>query len=87
MVVFMCLSFEVEATRFLTASVMSTPASLAIAKTFWPEMETPRFQPGPRESGMDARSEGRRPLNASNVAEDQDRSLLAGVQDQKPLEI
>ncbi len=37
----MCLSFEVEATHLVTASVMSAPASLAIAKTFWPETETP----------------------------------------------
>lgn len=36
----MCLSFEVEATHLLTASVMSAPASLAIAKMFWPETET-----------------------------------------------
>lgn len=34
--------FEVEATHLLTATVMSIPASLAIAKTFWPETETPR---------------------------------------------
>ncbi|XP_044052173.1 solute carrier family 28 member 3-like isoform X1 [Siniperca chuatsi] len=36
------ISFGVEATHLLTASVMSAPASLAIAKTFWPETETPR---------------------------------------------
>ncbi|KAM9360679.1 solute carrier family 28 member 3-like [Symphorus nematophorus] len=32
--------FGVEAIHLLTASVMSAPASLAIAKTFWPETET-----------------------------------------------
>ncbi|KAM3610763.1 uncharacterized protein V6R79_008629 [Siganus canaliculatus] len=36
------ISFGVEATHLLTASVMSAPASLAIAKTFWPETETSR---------------------------------------------
>lgn len=36
----MCFSFEVEATHLLTASLMSAPAPLAIAKTFWPETET-----------------------------------------------
>ncbi|KAA8592158.1 hypothetical protein FQN60_017613, partial [Etheostoma spectabile] len=35
------ISFGVEATHLLTASVMSAPASLAIAKMFWPETETP----------------------------------------------
>ncbi|XP_029296076.1 solute carrier family 28 member 3-like [Cottoperca gobio] len=34
------ISFGVEATHLLTASVMSAPASLAIAKMFWPETET-----------------------------------------------
>ncbi|XP_073321881.1 solute carrier family 28 member 3-like [Pagrus major] len=36
------ISFGVEASHLLTASVMSAPASLAIAKTFWPETETSR---------------------------------------------
>ncbi|XP_061673191.1 solute carrier family 28 member 3-like [Syngnathoides biaculeatus] len=35
------ISFGVEATHLLTASLMSAPASLAISKTFWPETETP----------------------------------------------
>ncbi|XP_078106985.1 solute carrier family 28 member 3-like isoform X2 [Sander vitreus] len=35
------ISFGVEATHLLTASMMSAPASLAIAKVFWPETETP----------------------------------------------
>ncbi|XP_047448266.1 solute carrier family 28 member 3-like [Mugil cephalus] len=35
------ISFGVEATHLLTASLMSAPASLAIGKTFWPEKETP----------------------------------------------
>ncbi|XP_076586657.1 solute carrier family 28 member 3-like [Chaetodon auriga] len=34
------ISFGVEAAHLLTASVMSAPASLAIAKMFWPETET-----------------------------------------------
>ncbi|XP_061757524.1 solute carrier family 28 member 3-like [Nerophis ophidion] len=35
------ISFGVEATHLLTASLMSAPASLAISKVFWPETETP----------------------------------------------
>ncbi|XP_061881854.1 solute carrier family 28 member 3-like [Entelurus aequoreus] len=35
------ISFGVEATHLLTASLMSGPASLAVAKVFWPETETP----------------------------------------------
>ncbi|XP_042344590.1 solute carrier family 28 member 3-like [Plectropomus leopardus] len=35
------ISFGIEATHLLTATLMSAPASLAIAKTFWPETETP----------------------------------------------
>ncbi|KAJ4942307.1 hypothetical protein JOQ06_012173, partial [Pogonophryne albipinna] len=37
---------SVEATHLLSASVMSAPASLAIAKTFWPEIETQRVTAG-----------------------------------------
>ncbi|XP_068167395.1 solute carrier family 28 member 3-like [Antennarius striatus] len=37
------ISFGVEAKHLLTASVMSAPASLAIAKMFWPETETSRI--------------------------------------------
>ncbi|XP_071339222.1 solute carrier family 28 member 3-like isoform X2 [Trachinotus anak] len=35
------ISFGVDAAHLLTASLLSAPASLAIAKTFWPETETP----------------------------------------------
>ncbi|CAN9513152.1 unnamed protein product [Ophioblennius macclurei] len=35
------VSMGVEAAHLLTASLMSAPASLAIAKMFWPETETP----------------------------------------------
>ncbi|XP_076010123.1 solute carrier family 28 member 3-like [Genypterus blacodes] len=35
--------FGVEASHLLTASVMSAPSSLAIAKLVWPETETPRI--------------------------------------------
>ncbi|KAM4616787.1 solute carrier family 28 member 3-like [Polymixia lowei] len=37
------ISFGIEASHLLTASVMSAPASLAIAKVFWPETETTRI--------------------------------------------
>ncbi|XP_039731584.1 solute carrier family 28 member 3 isoform X2 [Pteropus medius] len=37
------ISFGVSSTHLLTASVMSAPASLAVAKLFWPETETPKI--------------------------------------------
>nr|XP_025839979.1 solute carrier family 28 member 3-like [Vulpes vulpes] len=37
------ISFGVSASHLLTASVMSAPASLAVAKLFWPETETPKI--------------------------------------------
>nr|XP_023658616.1 solute carrier family 28 member 3 [Paramormyrops kingsleyae] len=37
------ISFGIQASHLLNASVMSAPASLAIAKTFWPETDTPRI--------------------------------------------
>ncbi|XP_006759560.2 PREDICTED: solute carrier family 28 member 3 [Myotis davidii] len=37
------ISFGVSPTHLLTASVMSAPASLAVAKLFWPETETPKI--------------------------------------------
>ncbi|XP_006902028.1 PREDICTED: solute carrier family 28 member 3-like [Elephantulus edwardii] len=37
------ISFGVPSSHLLTASVMSAPASLAIAKLFWPETETPKM--------------------------------------------
>ncbi|KAJ8285429.1 hypothetical protein GJAV_G00026700 [Gymnothorax javanicus] len=37
------ISFGIPASHLLTASVMSAPASLAIAKTFWPETEKPKI--------------------------------------------
>ncbi|XP_014651033.1 PREDICTED: solute carrier family 28 member 3 [Ceratotherium simum simum] len=37
------ISFGISSTHLLTASVMSAPASLAVAKLFWPETETPKI--------------------------------------------
>ncbi|XP_078423898.1 solute carrier family 28 member 3-like isoform X2 [Cetorhinus maximus] len=37
------ISFGVPAAHLLTASVMSAPAALAVAKLFWPETETPKM--------------------------------------------
>ncbi|XP_006749832.1 solute carrier family 28 member 3 [Leptonychotes weddellii] len=37
------ISFGVSPSHLLTASVMSAPASLAVAKLFWPETETPKI--------------------------------------------
>ncbi|KAJ7335579.1 hypothetical protein JRQ81_013520 [Phrynocephalus forsythii] len=37
------ISFGVSASHLLTASVMSAPAALAIAKLFWPETEQPQI--------------------------------------------
>lgn len=36
------ISLGVSSTHLLTASVMSAPAALAVAKLFWPETETPK---------------------------------------------
>ncbi|XP_046520872.1 solute carrier family 28 member 3-like [Equus quagga] len=36
------ISFGISPTHLLTASVMSAPVSLAVAKLFWPETETPK---------------------------------------------
>ncbi|XP_070351888.1 solute carrier family 28 member 3-like isoform X3 [Equus asinus] len=36
------ISFGISPAHLLTASVMSAPASLAVAKLFWPETETPK---------------------------------------------
>nr|Q8VIH3.1 RecName: Full=Solute carrier family 28 member 3; AltName: Full=Concentrative Na(+)-nucleoside cotransporter 3; Short=CNT 3; Short=rCNT3 [Rattus norvegicus]AAL27091.1 concentrative Na+-nucleoside cotransporter protein [Rattus norvegicus] len=37
------ISFGVSSTHLLTASVMSAPAALAVAKLFWPETEKPKI--------------------------------------------
>ncbi|XP_007528457.2 solute carrier family 28 member 3 [Erinaceus europaeus] len=37
------ISFGVSSSHLLTASVMSAPAALAVAKLFWPETETPKI--------------------------------------------
>ncbi|XP_054981868.1 solute carrier family 28 member 3 [Sorex araneus] len=37
------ISFGVSSSHLLTASVMSAPASLAVAKLFWPETEKPKI--------------------------------------------
>lgn len=37
------LKSQVSPSHLLTASVMSAPASLAVAKLFWPETETPKI--------------------------------------------
>ncbi|KAJ6669639.1 hypothetical protein lerEdw1_000188 [Lerista edwardsae] len=37
------ISFGVSASHLLTASVMSAPAALAVAKLFWPETERPQI--------------------------------------------
>ncbi|XP_014651024.1 PREDICTED: solute carrier family 28 member 3-like [Ceratotherium simum simum] len=36
----LCISYGISPIHLLTASVMSAPASLAVAKLFWPETET-----------------------------------------------
>ncbi|XP_070690311.1 solute carrier family 28 member 3-like [Pempheris klunzingeri] len=60
------ISFGVEATHLLTASLMSAPASLAVAKMFWPETETPsitashdlKMEQGESKNMLEAASEG-----------------------------
>ncbi|XP_056231467.1 solute carrier family 28 member 3-like isoform X2 [Seriola aureovittata] len=46
------ISLGVEASHLLTASLLSAPASLAIAKTFWPETETPKVTSSDRDLKM-----------------------------------
>lgn len=38
------LCSQVKASHLLTASVMTAPSSLAIAKAFWPETETSKLK-------------------------------------------
>ncbi|KAJ8380903.1 hypothetical protein SKAU_G00016810 [Synaphobranchus kaupii] len=56
------ISFGIQASHLLTASVMSAPASLAIAKTFWPETETPKIT---RKGLTLQKGEGRNLLEAA----------------------
>ncbi|XP_037115571.1 solute carrier family 28 member 3-like isoform X1 [Syngnathus acus] len=41
------ISFGVEASHLMTASLMSAPASLTVSKLFWPETETPSTKSSP----------------------------------------
>ncbi|GAA6223197.1 solute carrier family 28 member 3, partial [Lates japonicus] len=61
------ISFGVDPTHLLTASLMSAPASLAIAKTFWPETKTSnvttsgndlKMQKGQSKNVLEAASQG-----------------------------
>ncbi|XP_077417444.1 solute carrier family 28 member 3-like [Vanacampus margaritifer] len=59
------ISFGVEATHLMTASLMSAPASLAVSKMFWPETETPSTKSvgnvkmeGERSNLLEAASQG-----------------------------
>uniref|UniRef100_A0A8D3DQ68 Sodium/nucleoside cotransporter n=2 Tax=Scophthalmus maximus TaxID=52904 RepID=A0A8D3DQ68_SCOMX len=60
------ISIGIDPTHLLTASLMSAPASLAIAKTFWPETETPtatnaydvKINKGENKNVLDALSQG-----------------------------
>ncbi|XP_008334921.1 solute carrier family 28 member 3 [Cynoglossus semilaevis] len=60
------IALVIEAAHLLTASLMSAPASLAIAKTFWPETEVPasfkdndlKIEKGESKSLLDAISDG-----------------------------
>ncbi|XP_064153160.1 solute carrier family 28 member 3-like isoform X1 [Anguilla rostrata] len=56
------ISFGIQASHLLTASVMSAPASLAIAKAFWPETEKPKIT---RKGLTLEKGEGRNLLEAA----------------------
>nr|XP_003407420.1 solute carrier family 28 member 3 isoform X1 [Loxodonta africana] len=71
------ISFGVSSSHLLTASVMSAPASLAIAKLFWPETETPKIT---LKNAMKMESgESRNLLEAATQGASSSISLVANI--------
>uniref|UniRef100_A0A3B4FYM1 Solute carrier family 28 member 3 n=1 Tax=Pundamilia nyererei TaxID=303518 RepID=A0A3B4FYM1_9CICH len=69
------ISFGVDATHLLTATVMSAPASLAIAKMFWPETIVSRSN---RPVKMD-KGESKNLLEAASLGASRAIALVASV--------
>ncbi|CAI5650110.1 solute carrier family 28 member 3 isoform X1 [Oreochromis niloticus] len=69
------ISFGVDATHLLTATVMSAPASLAIAKMFWPETSVLRSN---RPVKMD-KGESKNLLEAASLGASRAIALVASV--------
>ncbi|XP_075875521.1 solute carrier family 28 member 3-like [Nelusetta ayraudi] len=65
------ISFGVKASHLLTASVMTAPSSLAIAKAFWPETETSKLKDR-AELGVDHE-------NCTNVLEAASKGAASSV--------
>ncbi|XP_029473205.1 solute carrier family 28 member 3 [Rhinatrema bivittatum] len=71
------ISFGVSATHLITASVMSAPASLAMAKLFWPETRTPKVN---LKSGMEIeKSDARNILEAASHGASASIGLVANI--------
>ncbi|XP_036383538.1 solute carrier family 28 member 3-like [Megalops cyprinoides] len=71
------ISFGIQASHLLTASMMSAPASLAIAKTFWPETEIPRVTA--KRGFKLEKGEGRNLLEAACHGASASISLVANI--------
>ncbi|KAM8865441.1 solute carrier family 28 member 3-like [Synchiropus picturatus] len=71
------IAFGVDATHLLTASIMSAPASLAVAKVFWPETETPVYATS-RDLKMD-KGECNNILEAASHGASSSVSLIASI--------
>ncbi|XP_070446897.1 solute carrier family 28 member 3-like isoform X1 [Equus przewalskii] len=71
------VSLGISPAHLLTASVMSVPASLAVAKLFWPETETPKISlKNAMKMGM---SDSRNILEAASQGASASISLVANI--------
>ncbi|XP_032941945.1 solute carrier family 28 member 3 isoform X3 [Catharus ustulatus] len=71
------ISFGVSSSHLLTASVMSAPASLAVSKLFWPEIEKPLVT---LRSGIQmAKSESKNLLQAASQGASTSIGLVANI--------
>ncbi|XP_026530504.1 solute carrier family 28 member 3 [Notechis scutatus] len=71
------ISFGVSASHLLTASVMSAPAALAVAKLFWPETEKPQIN-AQRDTKME-KGEARNLLEAASQGASAAIPLVANI--------
>ncbi|XP_036779133.2 solute carrier family 28 member 3 isoform X2 [Manis pentadactyla] len=71
------ISFGVSSSHLLTASVMSAPASLAVAKLFWPETETPKITL--KNAMKMERGDSRNLLEAASQGASSSISLVANI--------
>uniref|UniRef100_A0A670YYT8 Solute carrier family 28 member 3 n=1 Tax=Pseudonaja textilis TaxID=8673 RepID=A0A670YYT8_PSETE len=71
------ISFGVSASHLLTASVMSAPAALAVAKLFWPETEKPQINA--QEDTKMEKGEARNLLEAASQGASAAIPLVANI--------